>query len=421
MNYFQNPTLKRLYYVRKTYGHQPETILFTLIFAFYTVGADAQARALENASPESISWSAVEMVMPRHHKYDFLFPWFAREVSRLAHVGFIGIDPVTRALAKGNAIGQWALDNRVDLTRTTLETALVESQKYAREARVVPQGFVFFTFDDGWTVQRLGTREELDAEGEMMQHCVGAYFERADILTGTTTIFSLRDPHGKPHVTMEYSRQTKRFVQIRGKQNDPPIAAYAARVQTFIREAFAAEPVSMILAGADPRTLNLVGADLQDTYLRDQNLSGVNLSDANLLRANLQDVDLSDATLVRTNLSYVHMQKAILRRANLQDANLHRADLREANLSRADLQRASLLGVYLRAVDLRWASLQDADLRDADLIVADLSNADLRGADLRGATLDKADLRGATISKAALDSALSYDDAIIDETTRFLP
>lgn len=41
----------------------------------------------------------------------------------------------------------------------------------------------------------------LDAEGKMMGHCVGSYCDQ--VSGGGTRIFSLRDPSGKPHVTVE--------------------------------------------------------------------------------------------------------------------------------------------------------------------------------------------------------------------------
>lgn len=41
----------------------------------------------------------------------------------------------------------------------------------------------------------------LNAEGEAMGHCVGNYCD--DVVSGNTQIYSLRDPRGRPHVTVE--------------------------------------------------------------------------------------------------------------------------------------------------------------------------------------------------------------------------
>jgi len=93
----------------------------------------------------------------------------------------------------------------------------------------------------------------LDAEGHMMGHCVGSYCEQ--VQGGGTRIFSLRDPSGKPHVTVEVAPGSKGFEnrlkpevaqelgipeefsiqQIKGKQNAAPVAEYLPYVQDFIK------------------------------------------------------------------------------------------------------------------------------------------------------------------------------------------
>lgn len=125
----------------------------------------------------------------------------------------------------------------------------------------------------------------LDAEGKMMGHCVGSYCDQ--VSGGGTRIFSLRDPSGKPHVTVEVIPQTHKqsaafralsadeqlpwlqkyndayatdpsigkltpaqfyaqsigessapefnVRQIKGKQNAAPVAEYLPYVQDFIK------------------------------------------------------------------------------------------------------------------------------------------------------------------------------------------
>ena len=55
----------------------------------------------------------------------------------------------------------------------------------------------------GWTVQDMRTKEQLKAEGDAMGHCVGVagYWER--VRRREIFILSIRDPDGRPHVTLE--------------------------------------------------------------------------------------------------------------------------------------------------------------------------------------------------------------------------
>lgn len=114
----------------------------------------------------------------------------------------------------------------------------------------------------------------LDAEGQMMGHCVGSYCDQ--VSGGGTRIFSLRDPTGKPHVTVEvapgknltaqdlpddvrdhlaeqygdasreeFEAAVQRNVdarkipasikQIKGKQNAAPVEQYLPYVQDFVK------------------------------------------------------------------------------------------------------------------------------------------------------------------------------------------
>ena len=52
-----------------------------------------------------------------------------------------------------------------------------------------------------WRWVKVLTAEALDREGALMRHCAGSYAE--NVLEESTHIFSLRDPDGKPHLTVE--------------------------------------------------------------------------------------------------------------------------------------------------------------------------------------------------------------------------
>jgi len=80
----------------------------------------------------------------------------------------------------------WAWDKAMEEER---------SQEAARGGTVVHQ------WPDNWTVRRLDTPDELASEGDAMGHCVGSYAD--EVARGNTSIYSLRDPQGQPHVTTE--------------------------------------------------------------------------------------------------------------------------------------------------------------------------------------------------------------------------
>jgi hypothetical protein len=73
-----------------------------------------------------------------------------------------------------------------------------------KEAQEGPlaKGHVVHQWPDGWTMRRLDTHEELQAEGDAMGHCVGGYGD--EVAKGNAAIYSLRDPNHKPHVTIEH-------------------------------------------------------------------------------------------------------------------------------------------------------------------------------------------------------------------------
>ena len=79
---------------------------------------------------------------------------------------------------------------------------------------------------------QLMTPDALDFESDYMGHCVGKGSYDADVASGRTKIYSIRDERGEPHVTLEV-RGTG-VHQIRGKQNKAPVRKYVPAVVKFI-------------------------------------------------------------------------------------------------------------------------------------------------------------------------------------------
>lgn len=89
--------------------------------------------------------------------------------------------------------------------------------------------------EDGWRWVQVPEGECQDFEGTLMQHC--------GVAAGD--MYSLRDPRGKPHATIEVVRNPagadfgplhydQGVVQIKGKQNRPPDRRYWAMVKAFV-------------------------------------------------------------------------------------------------------------------------------------------------------------------------------------------
>jgi len=85
----------------------------------------------------------------------------------------------------------------------------------------------------GWTIQELKTENDLDAEGNKMNHCVGSYYD--SVQGGNLRIISLRDPSNKPHVTMEVDPMIEAFYQIQGNSNSEPDKEYKAMIKEWVQ------------------------------------------------------------------------------------------------------------------------------------------------------------------------------------------
>jgi uncharacterized protein YjbI with pentapeptide repeats len=323
-------------------------------------------------------------------------PWLVSEFDRLAGMRPDLSDAEGFLLAGFPKLVKWMRKNRPDVNKLDLQEVIHDLEESHDEPP--PQGETVHTESDGWTVQKLTTKEQLDAEGEYLQHCVGSYYDKVN--DGRTSIYSLRDLDGFPHVTIEYLKTDRghRVSQIQARGNQFP-EKHVNRLRDVVRTVLDSDAFGLILLGEDPRTLKLVGADLSGISLYKANLSGVDLSGAYLDRAEMEEIDLegsnlSGANLLEANLRYANLAMADLPRANLSMANLVNANLRHANLSEANLSWTDLVRSDLRGANLSGAHMSGSDLMEAILLEANLSGADLSGTKLYGANLYGVNLRG---------------------------
>jgi len=91
----------------------------------------------------------------------------------------------------------------------------------------------------GWTIQKVSTENDLETEGNRMNHCVGSYYDQ--VKTGETIIYSLRDPKNEPHITMEAEINLRRpddadhFMQIFGHSNSEPKDEYKNMIRYWVK------------------------------------------------------------------------------------------------------------------------------------------------------------------------------------------
>lgn len=182
--------------------------------------------------------------LPTHHRYEKLIPWAAAKLSGLLKEAEAGGDRglATRmqdyfeqrdALVKyGTAVGQYVEAVGIDVGRLSIAQAIEAAKDFEHEEVGAERGEIVWRFADGFTVQRLTADRQLDEEGRAMQHCVGSYC--AEVRRGDSLIYSLRDAKDRPHVTMEWSPKAGRWTQIKGKQNERPVAKYHPYLQTFL-------------------------------------------------------------------------------------------------------------------------------------------------------------------------------------------
>jgi hypothetical protein len=388
--------------------------------------------------------------IPDAHPHDFLIPWVAKELGQLRKAvlkneatGEDYAHAVTELEKKSPAIAMWATENRINLTKTSLAEALEAVKDFEVETGDdVPQGHVVYSFDDGYTIQRLTTQAELDAEGEAMQHCVAGYCEA--VTRNETVIFSLRDRHGRPHATIEWVPRSRaawsnlllawkddtarwtdaddeasldleknlsaygRFVQIRGKQNEKPAAKYLPYMQAFISERFGGDPLGLLMVATPGQTIVFAGHTVYDVdFTEDFAWSGVKLEQA----------DFRDATFVRIQFDRLHDVK--FDGSRLSACNFGR-------LFRCSFKKTQIGGVRDRdfftgkvdATDFRGATFD----RGARFSHSDVTECDFRGTIWRGeAGAHETRFIGTDLSESRWEDAdfreVAFRDCVMDGLT----
>lgn len=85
---------------------------------------------------------------------------------------------------------------------------------------------------NGWTIQLVRSKNDLAAEGNKMNNCVGDYCQ--DVEYGDVHIVSLRDPQNNPHVTIDLSPDGSTTRQIKGNSNNEPGDNYKEMIKEWV-------------------------------------------------------------------------------------------------------------------------------------------------------------------------------------------
>lgn len=342
--------------------------------------------------------------LPKYHEHDFVLPWMARELGRLAkaarkeHASWTDYnDAEVALLGKGPAIAMWAAHENVDLNKTSLAEALEAIQHFDAFEGEMPQGRVVYRFDDGWTVQELNSDDQLEAEGQAMQHCVGDYC-LGDM--PETFIYSLRDDRGVPHVTMEYNGQTGHFVQIYGKQNEPPVGRYVPYVLEAIDKRFDGDPIGKLFLGMDATDLDFSG----------KNYKGIDFGEA---LPKVGGIDFSQSTFEECEFDHNEMERCIF-----DGCTFRVCDWNAGVWNRSSFQRATFDRCGFKFVGMDYCNFRDARFDATDFVQVSLQHATFDGASFGPAYFERADVTGASfvgsdITEGHMDDPYNFEGQAI--------
>ncbi|MBY3151068.1 hypothetical protein HFO56_01415 [Rhizobium laguerreae] len=107
-------------------------------------------------------------------------------------------------------------------------------QKVGKAAALPGDERLHMALAGDFSVVRMLTPEALDRESSVMQHCVGLGSYDRHLDDDRRGLFSLRDALNRPHATIEVDMESKALLQLRGKQNELPIAKYLRLLAPFI-------------------------------------------------------------------------------------------------------------------------------------------------------------------------------------------
>ena len=175
---------------------------------------------------------------PQH--IDTMIAWAGLQVSRSHELREAASEPLQKRMALLRAwpdlryLHDWAwIERPTNLMSMSIEEVIQAADAWharfgdqiVEKAEGAPhQGRVVYRFDDGWTVQKLTTRKQVEDEGHYMSHCASVYW--TEVADGKSLIYSMRDESGFPFVTFEAlpteNREPDTLVQAKAEHDHVP-------------------------------------------------------------------------------------------------------------------------------------------------------------------------------------------------------
>jgi len=236
--------------------------------------------ALDAGSPADTWTKWLEVVLMKHRVEHLRAPedseykyWF--ENANLAEPSFFvylmyrtgddSLEPTPEGFNFIRKVGQildWSVDEGVaeDIHRFSWEEAVAESDRWHAECKLIPGGVysptkpenISYTFEDGWTMQQVDTKKDLEVEGNKMDHCVGRGGYWQAVRDGKSQIYSLRDEKNEPWVTIELSGKSLReVIQIMAHSDTEP----EEKLRERVAEWFENEMTDAFQPAGEERTL----------------------------------------------------------------------------------------------------------------------------------------------------------------------
>jgi len=144
------------------------------------------------------------------------------------------------AIILDNIIGQiydWYHATNPEIASYDFNTARAASDQWHTQIALEGEGQEYdgsqtdvYTYPNGWKMVQIHSDNDLQVEGNLMNHCVGSYCE--DVSVGSSIILSLRDPHNEPHVTIEMD-PSGGIQQLQGNSNSTPKPEYQQMIRQF--------------------------------------------------------------------------------------------------------------------------------------------------------------------------------------------
>ena len=369
--------------------------------AFEKIDIEGLSKAVFNEEYGRLKW-------PDAHPLDFIVPWAARELGRLTKVvrrGNASWDDyemaVLRLKEKSTAIAMWSKENSVDLTKTSLAEALDAVKGFEVEIDV-EQGEIVYEFEDGYTLQRLRTAGQLSDEGTVMQHCVGEYADA--VVDGEVEIYSLRDPNGNPHATMEWDPCGEEFEQIQGKQNATPVAKYLPYLQEVITEDFGGDITGLLLSGMSAKE------SLELYFTKHSALHRINFASIAITLKGQRGSTFSQFDLNGFDFSGKQLENVTFMGTSLRGAVFEGATVEGTVFATSDMTGCDFRGADIRRSMFRRANLEDSDFGGALIFDCNFQNATLLSADFSSAKISNSlfrqvDIVGANMTDVAIDES----------------